>query len=115
MGKMIAFCGLDCSQCIAFLATQADDDQKRAETAQIWSKQYNADIKPEDINCDGCHSNNGRSFLHCNVCEIRRCGMEKQISNCAHCSEFACEKLSALLDYVPQAKEELNSINKALQ
>jgi len=28
---MIACCGLDCSECGGFLATQADDDIKRAE------------------------------------------------------------------------------------
>ncbi|MCD6569822.1 MAG: DUF3795 domain-containing protein [Deltaproteobacteria bacterium] len=61
---MIAFCGLPCHECDAFLATRDDDDQKRAEVAQLWSKQYNADIKPEDINCDGCLSDNGYLFNH---------------------------------------------------
>jgi len=28
---MIAYCGLDCSQCGAYQATQLDDDQKRIE------------------------------------------------------------------------------------
>lgn len=31
---MIACCGLDCSKCEGFLATQADDDSKRTEVAK---------------------------------------------------------------------------------
>ncbi len=52
MDEMIAFCGSLCYECPAFLATKNDDDEKRVETARVWSKQYNADIKPEDMNCD---------------------------------------------------------------
>ena len=49
MEKMIAFCGLACHECSALLATKANDDGKRAEVAKLWSKQFNTDIKPEDI------------------------------------------------------------------
>jgi hypothetical protein len=114
MSKMIAFCGLDCSECPAFKATQADDDRKRTETAQIWSTQYHADIKPEDINCDGCHSRNGRLFSHPQVCEIRKCGIGKRVANCGHCPEYACEKLTPLLGVAPQAKDNLDGIHKKL-
>ena len=34
---MIACCGLDCSKCEAYLATQEDNDVKRAEVAKKWS------------------------------------------------------------------------------
>lgn len=56
MHEMIAFCGLLCNECGAFIATRDDDDEKRAEVAETWSKQFNADIKPQDVNCDGCLS-----------------------------------------------------------
>ena len=62
MEKMIAFCGTVCTECPAFLATKQDDDNERGKIAESWSKQYNADIKPEDINCEGCLSE-GRKFL----------------------------------------------------
>jgi hypothetical protein len=114
MSKMIAYCGLDCSACPAFLATQADDPQKRAETAQSWSKQFHVEIKPEEINCDGCHSSSGRLFTHPQVCEIRKCGLEKRIPHCAHCPEYACEKLTALFGMAPEAKEELDKIHREL-
>jgi hypothetical protein len=111
---MTACCGLDCSQCPAFIATQADNDRKRAETAQVWSKQYDAEIKPEDINCDGCCSRNGRLFTYPQVCEIRKCGIGKQVPNCAHCPQYACEKLTALFGAAPQAKENLDGIKQVL-
>jgi hypothetical protein len=114
MIKMTACCGLNCSRCPAFLATRADDDQKRAETAQAWSKQFHVEIKPEDINCEGCLSKGGRLFTHPKVCEIRKCGIERKIANCGHCPQYACEKLAPLFGMAPDAKETLDGINKEL-
>ena len=110
MKEMIAFCGLGCHECGAFIATQNNDDEKRTEVAELWSKQFNADIKREDINCDGCHSDSGNLFSHCKVCEIRKCGMEESITNCAHCDQYSCEKLDKFFDMVPDAKKRLDGI-----
>ena len=71
---MIAFFGLDCHECGAFLATQENDDQKRAKVAQEWFKRFKVEVKPEDINCDGCQSIGGLVFNYCKVREIRKCG-----------------------------------------
>ena len=49
MKEMIAFCGLDCCECGAFLATKENDDQKRAEVDQEWSRLFKVEVKPEDI------------------------------------------------------------------
>ena len=54
---MVAFCGLGCHECGAFLATQENDSQKRAEVAQEWSRLFKMEIKPEDR----------RLFNYCNV------------------------------------------------
>lgn len=115
MNKMIAFCGLICTECPAFLATQKDDDRKREKVAQQWSKWIGAEIKPEDINCDGCLTGT-RLFSHCNNCEIRRCGLERSVKNCAHCESYACEKLNSFLDAqgVPEAKKNLDEIRRGL-
>ena len=77
MEQMIAYCGLDCAKCDAFIATKNNDNQKRIETAKNWSKEYNAEIKPEHINCDGCMSKSNKLFNHCLVCEIRKCAITK--------------------------------------
>ena len=49
MDEMIAFCGIACHECGALIATENKDNEKRAEVAELWSKEYNVDIKPEDI------------------------------------------------------------------
>jgi len=114
MDKMIAFCGLICTECGAFLATQKNDDEERKKVAEMWSKEYKAEIKPEDINCDGCLSENGRLFNYCKVCEIRKCAQEKRVENCAHCDDYTCQKLSNFLNEAPDAKTTLEEIRENL-
>jgi hypothetical protein len=114
MSKMTAFCGLICSECVAFLVTQENDDEKRAEVAKLWSEQYKVELKPSDINCDGCISNSTRLVGHCNVCEIRKCGKQKGVQNCAYCDDYVCEKLEGFFKMVPNAREHLDGIRKQL-
>jgi hypothetical protein len=114
MDEMIAICGLDCHECGAFLATRDNDDEKRAEVAQLWSKEYKTDIKPEDINCEGCLSDSGNLFSHPKTCEIRKCSKEKDVVNCAYCSDYACEKLEKFFKMVPDAKTRLDEIKAKL-
>ncbi len=49
MDEMIAFCGITCSKCPTFLATQNDDSSERKDVAEKWSKEYKSDIKTEDF------------------------------------------------------------------
>ena len=114
MSKRTAICGLICSECGAFIATQKDDDEKRAEVALLWSQQYNVNIKPADINCDGCTSDSVRLIGHCKVCEIRKCGKQKGVVNCAYCDDYACEKLKGFFKMVPDAIKNLDAIRNRL-
>jgi len=114
MAEMMSFCGLLCNECGAFIATENDDDTKRAEVAETWSKQYDTDVNPADINCDGCLSDGLRLFSHCKVCEIRKCAKERGIVSCAHCDEYACEKLEKMLQMVPDARKRLDQIKSGL-
>jgi hypothetical protein len=107
---MIACCGLDCAECDGFLATQADDDIKRAEVAKQWSARYNSDIKPEHINCDGCRSA-GRKLLYCSdICELRKCCIEKDLANCAACDLYVCDKLNNFFEVAPEARTALDAL-----
>jgi hypothetical protein len=110
MNEMIAFCGLDCGQCGAFLATKQNDDTRRGEVAERWSKEFGADIRPQDINCEGCMSEGGVLFHHCEVCEIRGCAREKAIANCARCSEYPCDRLHGFFAMVPEARSRLDAL-----
>ena len=114
MPAMIAVCGLDCSECGAYLATRDDDDEKRAETARKWSELYGVEMKPVDINCTGCVSEGGVHFQHCSVCEIRRCGLGRGVVNCAHCDDYACERLTEFFRMAPECKVSLDRIRARL-
>ncbi len=91
---MIAYCGLNCIECGACEATQNDDDGKRSEVATIGSKVFKADIRPEQINCGGCQSADGRLFSRCEVYGIR--------------------ELDFIFDAEPDAKKLLDGINAGL-
>lgn len=114
MANIISICGLNCSQCPAYLAYKNDDDELRAKTASQWSKEFDFAFTPEHINCVGCLETEGPHIGHCSECEIRACGMERGLENCAHCREYPCEKLAKFLDMVPSAKETLDKIRASL-
>ncbi|MBI4722940.1 MAG: DUF3795 domain-containing protein [Candidatus Stahlbacteria bacterium] len=114
MGKMIGVCGIVCTECPAFLATQKDDNDERKKIAEMWSNQYNTNLLPEHINCDGCLSESKRLLCHCKVCEVRKCGQEKGLKNCAYCNEYACEKLNKFFGMAPEAKAALEKIRESL-
>jgi len=111
--EMIAYCGLTCTQCPAYLATQAGDEAKAEETATLWSKQFGAQVTVDDVWCDGCLVE-GKKSAHCGECEIRACGQERGVENCAHCADYGCEKLTPLLEAVPAARTTLDGIRAAL-
>jgi hypothetical protein len=114
MEKMIGYCGIVCSECKGYIATQSNDDNMRKKIAKEWSKQFNTDIKPEAVNCDGCLSESDRLIGHCHVCEIRKCGQEKNVKNCAYCDEYVCEKLEKFHNIAPDAKNTLENIRDNL-
>jgi hypothetical protein len=113
MGKMIGYCGIVCSDCPVLVATRENDDSAKRRIAQVFTAQYKNEYKPSDINCDGCQSDGSKVFSYCNICEIRKCGKEKQIENCAHCDDYPCEKLSKVFSGYPKAKETLDSIRNS--
>jgi hypothetical protein len=113
MEKIVAYCGLACSDCIAFIATHENDDAKRKEVSAIWTKEYGRVFKPEEINCDGCVKD-GKHFGYCNICEIRKCGTSKGVTNCAHCDSYGCEKIMRFFTVAPKAKETLEHIRQEL-
>jgi len=60
-----ACCGLQCTACAVYIATQDNNDELRKETAALW----------------------GRHLDYCTIC-IRQCCIEKNIQNCTFCSEY---------------------------
>jgi len=114
MEKIIAHCGLVCSGCPAFIATAHDSDEERRKVAEEWSKAFGTELKPEDINCRGCLAQGDDIFGYCKICEIRLCSLERGLKNCAHCKDYACERLVAWFGNVPDAKTTLDEVRKGL-
>jgi len=112
--KRISLCGLDCAQCPAFIATQNNDDVLRKKTAEKWAKEFNyPGIKPEDINCLGCLSLKEPLFSHCHECGVRRCGLDKGVSNCGECQQYnKCDKISSLHQKITEGKEICDEIRE---
>jgi len=114
MEKIIGYCGIVYSDCPVLMATQKDDDAERKRVAEIFTKQYGKEYRLDNINCDGCTSDSPRIFSYCDVCEIRKCGREKEVENCAYCHKYPCGKLSELFSKYSKAKETLNEIKHGL-
>lgn len=118
MEMSLAYCGINCNECPALIATVEDDDALRQKTAEEWSKLY-ADIlesfgihslKSEDMNCYGCRSDHGH-FIGCTACPIRKCCQERNIRECASCDEYeSCDMLKAFYSITTHkdAKENLD-------
>ncbi|MBI9076725.1 MAG: DUF3795 domain-containing protein [Desulfatibacillum sp.] len=115
MEEMVAYCGLVCTQCPAFIATQKDDDSLREKTAAFYAKEYGFTLKPEEINCDGCLPREGRKIGYCATCDIRACGREKELENCAHCQDLPCSKLDAFHNFSTFAKDSFEKIRQSLK
>lgn len=111
--RIVAFCGLICNECPAFISKQTNDDELRKKTVGEWSS-GDFPLEPKDINCDGCITE-GEVFKHCTVCEVRTCGLEKGVQNCGYCTEYPCENLEKLWNFLqaPETKEVLDGIRKA--
>lgn len=110
MEKIIAYCGLVCSECPAYVATQAGDKEALDKIVEQWRVEYNApDITVSGVMCDGCLDGD-RKCGHCFECEIRACGMEKGVANCALCRDYGCAKLEAFFKLAPQARTTLDAL-----
>jgi hypothetical protein len=63
------------------------------------------------INCTGCREE-GVKFSHCAECGIRNCVASKDFETCADCDKLeTCELLVNLHQFVPEALENLKSLN----
>lgn len=108
--SMIAYCGLDCAQCEARIATVNDDDALRAKVAQKWSAMNGVEITPAMINCMGCKADGVKTVFCDSMCEIRKCAIAKQCATCGKCSEMGdCPKLAMITSHNDEALRNLNS------
>ena len=112
MKEMTGYCGLDCEKCDAYIATVNDNQALREKTAKLWAELNNAPILPEHINCEDCRANGVKTVFCENMCEIRKCALEKGVSTCGDCPGFEkCSTVGVLLSNNPSALENLKKQN----
>ena len=110
MNKMIAFCGLDCEQCEARIATINNDNDLRKKVADKWSKLNNIEILPEHINCLGCRDEGMKTYYCSDLCEIRKCANGKQYDTCGQCAEMGnCKIVGVILENSDEARQNLKN------
>ena len=109
MTRIVAFCGLVCSECGAYLATQANDPAAIEAVAAQWRVQHSPTITAADVPCDGCGVE-GKKCSHCAQCDIRACGLAHGVATCADCAEYPCAKVERFFGFVPQARATLDGL-----
>ncbi len=103
-------CGLTCSECPAYVATQTNDVAKAEATAREWSQQFGINVSVDHVWCDGCTAP-GRKCAHCAECEMRTCATGRQLATCAPCPDSpTCAKLAGFFTMAPFAKATLDRL-----
>jgi len=108
--QLIAYCGLACSTCPAYMATQGNDIARLTVLAQEW---LGGDNDHSQILCDGCAAG-GRLMQWCSQCSTRACAIERGVENCAHCDDYGCEKLQKVFEQSVDAQVYLDRIRAFL-
>lgn len=83
---MLAYCGINCQQCIAYKGTVTTDLTLLKKAGESYE---HGKYQPEDWVCLGCGSAD-QKFLskYCQDCLVRNCAIEKKYQNCAECEEY---------------------------
>ncbi len=114
MKRMVAYCGLVCTDCDGYIATQKGDRKALEELARKAKTDFGVDTTADGCMCDGCLPTGGRKIGYCSMCEIRACAVAKKVENCAHCADYACEKLATFLTMATKARPVLDAIRASL-
>ena len=108
MKDMIAYCGLNCEKCDAYIATINNDQTLPEKTAKLWAELNNAPILPEHINCQGCRVEGSKTVFCDSLCGIRKCALKKGVATCGDCSDIEeCKTLGTIILNDPEALKNL--------
>ena len=114
--RIVGVCGIICSDCRAFIATQRNDTELKKQVAESWSTEEEK-VTPEDTYCQGCSATGESLMKFAKMCAVRNCGYGRDVENCAHCGEFPCVTLTGLWKSMGCTKERatLEEIRKELR
>jgi len=88
---MLAYCGINCAECLAYKGTVSTDIGLLEKVAgSFWDGAHSA----SEWVCLGCTpADQGFLAKDCASCKIRECAITKGVQNCAACSEYESCKL----------------------
>ena len=95
MGAILSKCGYRCDLCLAYKPNLEKHPENKQILSDGWHKYFGFRIPPENIYCDGCHSDEGKQID--SGCLVRPCVMENGLENCANCGDYVCSKLETRL------------------
>ena len=106
--ELTAYCGLDCENCDARLATIRDDDELRKKTADLWTELNGVEITPAMINCLGCRVDGPKTPFCESLCPIRQCALGKGVETCGECASLdSCDIIRMITDNNEEAYRRL--------
>jgi hypothetical protein len=111
--KIISYCGITCSECDAYIATQAKDTAELERVAAAWREEYKADFSAAAIMCDGCTATEQPLCSHCSECGVRACAIDRGVISCAYCEDYGCETIEGFLSHASGLRQVLEGMRAA--
>jgi len=108
-----AYCGVDCDACEAYLGTVNNEPERLEKMAAMVSKMMNMDVKPEQMRCLGCYTDEKPQVGYVQMCPIRSCARGRGHRLCSDCADYGCENLQGFWSRSPlsaKAKENLDKL-----
>jgi hypothetical protein len=106
---------LICTDCDAYKATQSEGTEALERMAKEASEQFGTEMAVAGAMCDGCRATTGRQIGYRHQCAIRLCAVPKHIETCAHCDEYACEKVDGFVEPGSAHRETLDDVWSSLR
>jgi hypothetical protein len=106
---MTAPCGLDCFNCICYLANDNPD------LKPVIAAAFNiSDEAAEKTVCRGCRNHDGDIPFIPMKCRVYPCTQSKNISFCYECAEFPCDHLHPYADKAEKVPHNTKVFNLCL-
>jgi hypothetical protein len=107
--QMTAPCGLDCFNCICYLAGDNPD------LKPVIAAAFNISVEDaEKVVCRGCRNHEGEIPFLPVKCRVYPCAGGKNISFCCECEEFPCDLLHPYADKAAKVPHNTKVFNLCL-
>ena len=104
---IVSKCGYRCNLCPAHESNLKLEADKKI-MCDAWNKYLGGSIKPEMIStCGGCQAEGNQGDENC---PVRPCAAARSLENCAHCEEFACERVKSKMNFVEESIKDVSNI-----